>query len=373
MDSSFFDYFLPKERIAQIPATPRESGRLMVINKNTGSLLHKTIGDFPDFLEPTDVLVINNSKVFSARLMGTVNNSLSGTKKNVEILLIKPQKSVWQAIGKPGKTLLPGTNIVFYNVFSGTIIKKNTDGTLEIDFKKPVEEIITLANTYGSVPLPPYIRDTKDASSAYQTSYAKITGSVAAPTAGFHLTSSLLQRITHKGITIVEITLHVGLGTFLPIKSPSIEAHTMHTEWVEISDVAANIISKAKQEQRRIVAVGTTTTRALEGAIQIQNSKIKTQNVKHTDHLLLPTKKHSTTILPYTGDVNIFITPGFQFQIVDCLLTNFHLPQSTLLQLVSAFSSRDIILHSYNEAIRNTYRFYSFGDAMFLTFSKSLR
>lgn len=329
-----FDYHLPTDRISQTPAVPRESAKLMVVNRKTGSISHRHIAGLPFTLEANDVLVINNTKVFHARL----------TSGATELFLIRPMaNNTWQAIGKPGKKLIPGTNISFAPSFIATILEKHDDGTLIVTFNKPKDEVIMLANQFGEVPVPPYIKKIPS-DTDYQTVYAKRVGSVAAPTAGFHLTKGILKQLTSKGVTILEITLHVGLGTFLPIKSESLNTHTMHSEWVSISADVAQNINDAKAKGQRIIAVGTTTVRTLEGVAALHNGKLEA----------------------YEGDVNLFIQPGFHFNIIDGLLTNFHLPKSTLIVLVSAFANRQLILKAYNEAVNQNYRFYSFGDAMLI-------
>lgn len=349
-----YTYTLPPELIAQHPANPRESARLMVISPHAQEIIHSKVADFPSYLHDGDVMVINNTKVFKARLLASIQEN-NGKARTVELFLIKPlegaiqeknrsNKSIWQAIGKPGKFLSPGRIVTISDSFAGVIMEKTIGSTFTIEFALSVDEVITKANIYGSVPTPPYIKN-KVNDSDYQTIYAKNVGSVAAPTAGFHITDNILTQVRSKRVQIVEITLHVGLGTFLPIKSNSIETHTMHSEWTQITQNACDVINQAKKENRRIVAIGTTTVRALEGASHIQST---------------------THLLPFTGDVSIFITPGFHFQIVDCLLTNFHLPKSTLLLLVSAFAGKDHIKKAYLEAVQKKYRFYSFGDAMFL-------
>jgi S-adenosylmethionine:tRNA ribosyltransferase-isomerase len=340
-DISQFDYHVPTELIAQSPAEPRENGKLMHISRIGNTINHLHVMDFPTLLHSGDVLVINNTKVFKARLNGTIDTI---PNNRVELFLIRPTTdSVWQAIGKPWKKFTVNATISIGSDFTATIQSINADGTLNITFTKTTQEVIDLANTYGSIPLPPYIKHPTNPET-YQTSYAKIVGSVAAPTAGFHLTTNLLQKIKTKGVIICEITLHVGLGTFKPVKTQTIEEHIMHSEWVSVSNPTATIINEAKRQERKIIAVGTTTVRALEGIASIHNGLLKA----------------------YEGDINLFITPGFHFNIVDGLLTNFHLPKSTLLVLVSAFAGRSKILNAYNEAIKNSYRFYSFGDTMFI-------
>jgi S-adenosylmethionine:tRNA ribosyltransferase-isomerase len=343
-DISQFDYDLPDNFIAQSPAEPRETGKLMSISKMTGIIKHLHILDFPSLLLPTDILVINNTKVFKARLHGTLNNQ---HHSSVEIFLIHPvseSDTVWLAIGKPGKKLLDNTTVTIGPNFIATILSKNSDGTIHVSFGKTTHDVLNLADMYGSIPLPPYIKHPKNPES-YQTSYAKVVGSVAAPTAGFHITPKLLETMKMKGVTICEITLHVGLGTFKPVKTKTIEEHVMHSEWVSVSDTTARTINDAKRKGRRVIAVGTTTVRTLEGVAALHNGRLEA----------------------FAGDINIFITPGFRFSIIDGFLTNFHLPKSTLLILVSAFAGRERILHAYKEAIKHSYRFYSFGDAMFIS------
>lgn len=335
---SEYDYHLPEDRIAQTPANPRESAKLMVLTRNDQTMIHKHVSDLPQYFRRDDILVVNNTKVFRARLHGTFG------EKTVELFLIRPtEKNTWIAMGKPGKKITPGSTIVIAGDFIGHITHKHEDGTFIVDFGMLPEVVIAKANQYGSVPVPPYIKTIPNASD-YQTSYAKYEGSVAAPTAGFHFTKNIRQTLAKKGVTIIELTLHVGLGTFLPIKSQTVEEHAMHSEWVNVSADVARTINEAKRDKRRVIAVGTTTVRTLEGIAHI----------------------HNGLVVPYQGDINLFITPGYRFSIVDGMVTNFHLPKSTLIVLVSAFAGRKTILHAYKEAIRLGYRFYSFGDAMLI-------
>lgn len=351
--TSDFDYDLPHDRIAQFPANPHESAKLMVLNRTTGAIDHHAVGDLPIFFHKGDVVVVNNTKVFHARLHGTVDG------KRVEVFLIRPLAgNTWLALGKPGKKILTGATILIADNFACTIIEKNSDGTFIVSFTLLPEEVINQANIYGEIPTPPYIKTTpKD--SDYQTIYAKYVGSVAAPTAGFHLTKNILKTLKNTGVTTLEITLHVGLGTFIPIKSEILETHTMHSEWVEITQKVANQINEAKVKHQRVIAIGTTTVRTLEGVAALYNG----------------------TLTQYRGDVNLFITPGFRFNIIDAMLTNFHLPKSTLIVLISAFAcppetassdagrrdGREHVLDAYKEAVNTNYRFYSFGDAMLIT------
>jgi S-adenosylmethionine:tRNA ribosyltransferase-isomerase len=334
-----FDYYLPLQNIAQTPANPRESAKLMVIQKNTGTIEHRHISDIADYFQRGDVVVVNNSKVFHARLRGTVNGT------SVEIFLVRPiTRYSWLALGKPGKKIIPGSVVTIAQDFIAQIERKNPDGTLRINFGSTPGEVIKKANIYGEVPIPPYIK-TIPKDRDYQTVYAKHVGSVAAPTAGFHLTENILSELEQKGVTILEITLHVGLGTFMPIKSAMIDTHAMHSEWAEISESTAKTIRDAKKNKKRIIAIGTTSVRTLEGVASLHNNG---------------------QLEAFRGDINIFIKPGFRFHIIDGMLTNFHLPKSTLIVLVSAFAGREMTLHAYKEAVMHDYRFYSFGDAMLI-------
>jgi len=341
MDISLFDYSLLKEYIAQTPANPRESAKLMHINRKTGQISNHHIYDLPYMFHPGNLVVINNTKVFKARLSASVH--VDGNMSQIELFLIRPKGTYWIALVKPGYKAKPGRMITITPRFCGTVKEKQEDGSIIVNFGKPVDEVISLSNTYGSVPVPPYIKSIPDLPT-YQTSYAKKTGSVAAPTAGFHLTADIRRQMKERGVELEEVTLHVGLGTFQPIRTDIIEDHIMHPEWVEISEQTAGAITKAKNEHRRVIAIGTTTVRTLEGVAAINNGIIK----------------------PYKGDVNLYITPGFAFHIVDAMLTNFHLPKSTLLVLVSAFGGIELIHKAYRQAIEQKYRFYSFGDGMMI-------
>ncbi len=364
METSDFDYELPEELIAQTPLEPRDSSYLMVVDKNNKIYKHEHFYDIVDYLQAGDVLVWNNSKVFKARLHGTVmlDEKTAGVElpenqtdiilntSKVEIFLVRPMENfgVWKVLAKPGKKLRLGMKVVFADDFFAEVITKESDGTFLVQFNDNDVEVRAKANKYGDVPLPPYIKTEKfdGLESRYQTVYAKTEGSVAAPTAGFHFTPELIKKLKDKGVEFAEITLHVGLGTFLPVKTEKMEDHKMHSEWVELTDKNAHIINNAKLEGRRVVAVGTTTVRTLEGIAQGLEGNVVT---------------------PWQGDINIFICPGFKFKIIDALITNFHLPKSTLLMLVSAFvGEREFTLECYNEAVKNNYRFFSFGDAMLI-------
>ncbi|MFH1286918.1 MAG: tRNA preQ1(34) S-adenosylmethionine ribosyltransferase-isomerase QueA [Candidatus Magasanikbacteria bacterium] len=357
MKTSDFDYNLPSQRIAQKPMEPRDHSRLMVIDREKKTLEHKKFFDIIDYLQKGDILVWNTSKVFKARLFGTlVSNGgepLFNHTKPMEVFLVRPMENpgIWKVLAKPGKHLDVGTRVKFAEHFFCEAAVKEKTGTILVQFLCVddegerilfEEEVRKEANIYGHVPLPPYVKDEKCELEVYQTTYAKQEGSVAAPTAGFHFTPELIERLKEKGIEFAEVCLHVGLGTFLPVKTEKIEDHVMHSEWVGLSKENAKKIVTAKEEGGRIIAVGTTTVRTLEGIAQ-----------------------HG--LKPYTGDINLFILPGFEFQIVDAMITNFHLPKSTLLMLVSTFAGdRKFMLECYREAVEKEYRFYSFGDAMFI-------
>ncbi|OIO19265.1 MAG: tRNA preQ1(34) S-adenosylmethionine ribosyltransferase-isomerase QueA [Candidatus Magasanikbacteria bacterium CG_4_10_14_0_8_um_filter_32_14] len=385
MNTSDFDYNLPNECIAQKPLEPRDSSKLFLVNKKNKKVDHKHFYDIVDYFKSGDLLVWNNSKVFKARLFGRLeasNNDVDEdgvpdkfllNQKEVEIFLVRPMNNsgVWKILAKPGKRVKPGMNVRFAPNFFCTVVIKELDGTILVQFEEDDKEVMKKANQYGHIPVPPYVKDEPDQLEFYQTIYSKEEGSVAAPTAGFHFTTELIEKLKFKGVDFAEVTLHVGLGTFLPVKSERIEDHTMHSEWVEISEDTADKINKAKKEGRRVIAVGTTTVRTLEGVAKLTTDYIQ-QTTENTVDCRL-----STVVRSYTGDINIFIKPGFEFKIVDAMITNFHLPKSTLLILVSAFvgdrlagrsssEGREFMLQCYKEAIEKEYRFYSFGDAMFI-------
>lgn len=358
MKTSEFDYKLPMERIAQKPMEPRDRSKMMVVQKkwtlfNCGRIKHKTFFEIENYLRPGDLLVWNNSKVFKARLFGELLSGegqqlMDHKKKVIEIFLVRPMENpgVWQVLARPGKHVQNGAKIRFAPGFVCEVILKEPNGTILVQFEDNAETVRAKANQFGKVPIPPYVKDEVHELEMYQTVYAKHEGSVAAPTAGFHFTEELVRKLKNKGVEFAEATLHVGLGTFLPIKSETVEDHTMHSETVELTQENADKINKAKKEGRRVIAVGTTTVRTLEGIAMFHNSK---------------------QLKPYSGEINIFIKPGFKFKIVDAMITNFHLPKSTLLMLVSAFvGNRKFMLKCYKTAVKKKYRFYSFGDAMFI-------
>ena len=340
MKTADFDYELPEELIAQDPLLKRDSSRLMVLDKNDGSITHKHFYDITDYLMPGDCLVLNNTKVIPARLIG--HRDPSGGV--AELLLLKRlSDDEWECLAKPGKRLKEGADIIFGDgVLHGTVTKVHDDGnrTVKFSYEGIFEEVL---DKLGEMPLPPYITHKLLDKNRYQTVYAKYDGSAAAPTAGLHFTPELLDKIRDMGVKIAEVTLHVGLGTFRPVQAEEIKDHIMHSEYYEISPEAAELINKTKNEGKRIVSVGTTSTRTLEACA--------------TEH---------GKIIATGGNTSIFIYPGYEFKVVDALITNFHLPQSTLLMLVSAMAGRENVLAAYEKAVKERYRFFSFGDAMLI-------
>ncbi|MEE0960644.1 MAG: tRNA preQ1(34) S-adenosylmethionine ribosyltransferase-isomerase QueA [Lachnospiraceae bacterium] len=335
-----FDFYLPEELIAQDPLEDRSSSRLLVLDKETGEIEHKIFKDIIDYLNPGDCLVVNNTKVIPARLIG----EREGTGAHIEVLLLKRRENdIWEVLVKPGKKAKPGTIINFGgDKLQAEVLEVVDDGNRLIQFryKGIFEEIL---DELGQMPLPPYITHKLQDKNRYQTVYAKYEGSAAAPTAGLHFTKELLEKIKEKGVTIASVTLHVGLGTFRPVKVENILEHHMHSEHFQIEESEAKKINDARKNGGRIIAVGTTSTRTLESAA-LENG----------------------TIPATSGDTSIFIYPGYKFKAIDCLITNFHLPESTLVMLVSALAGRDNILNAYKVAVDERYRFFSFGDAMFI-------
>ena len=340
MDLKDFKYDLPEELIAQDPLEDRSSSRLMVLHKDTGRIEHKIFRDIIDYLNPGDCLVINDTKVIPARLMGIKED----TGAAIEVLLLKRNADdVWECLVKPGKKARTGARIVFgEGLLVGEIVDVIEDGNRMIKFHYEgiFEEIL---DKLGQMPLPPYITHKLQDKNRYQTVYARNEGSAAAPTAGLHFTKELLEKIKEKGVNVVSITLHVGLGTFRPVKVDKIEEHHMHTETFNISKEAADTINRTRAAGGRVIAVGTTSCRTLESAA--------------ADDGTIPAR---------SGDTDIFIYPGYKFKAIDCLITNFHLPESTLIMLVSALAGRDNIMNAYETAVKERYRFFSFGDAMFI-------
>ena len=340
MSTEEFNYELPERLIAQTPLKDRSSSRLLVMDRDTGAIEHKHFTDIIDYLLPGDVLVINDTKVIPARLIGEKEE----TKAVIELLLLKELGSdEWECLSRPFKRLHVGTKVSFgKGLLIAEVIEKKEEGIVKVKFNYQ-GIFLEILDKLGEMPLPPYIHEKLQDKNRYQTVYAKNLGSAAAPTAGLHFTKQLLAKIKEKGVIITNVTLHVGLGTFRPVEVEDVSKHHMHSEFYEMSRETADILNKAKKEGRRIIAVGTTSTRTLE-------------TIMHTYH----------EFKECHGSTDIFIYPGFNFQAIDCLITNFHLPKSTLVMLVSAFSSKEKILQAYEEAIKNEYRFFSFGDAMFI-------
>ena len=342
MKLSDFDYNLPSELIAQKPIRPRDHSRLLVLDKKTGKIAHKHFYDLIDYLQTGDVLVLNNSKVFPARLIGKKKE----TGGKIEVFLLRSVRDgLWECLcGGRGARI--GLAITFSKGLAGEIVKSNGNGTWEMSFNKSGDAMMKIINQIGLVPLPPYIKRKDNLQKGdkvnYQTVYADKVGSVAAPTAGLHFTPNLLKKIKAKGAKIEYVTLHVGLGTFAPVKVDDITKHKMHAEWVEVNKRTIKEISKARAEKRRIIAVGTTSARTLETVFS--KSKIE----------------------EFSGWTDIFIYPGYKFKVVDSLVTNFHLPKSSLIMLVAALAGKAKIDKAYSEAIKKKYRFYSYGDAMFI-------
>ena len=335
-----FDYELPEELIAQTPIKKRDESRLMVLNRKEQTIEHKIFKDIIDYLKPGDVLVRNNTKVIPARLYGRKE-----TGAKVEFLLLNNiEGDIWESIVRPGNKLHVGTKVIFGDgILEAEILEIMPGGTRKVEFK--YEGIFNeILDKIGLMPLPPYIHESLKEKDRYQTVYAKYDGSAAAPTAGLHFTPELLEKIQEKGVEIANVTLHVGIGTFRPVKEDTVEAHKMHSEHFYIKQEDVDKINKAKQEGRRVIAVGTTSCRVLESIADENTGMVKT----------------------IEDDTEIFIYPGYKFKCIDGLITNFHLPQSTLLMLVSALAGKEYIMKAYKEAVKEKYRFFSFGDAMFI-------
>lgn len=335
--SSYY-YDLPEELIAQTPIEPRDISRLLVYNRKEDKIEHKVFRDIIDYLHEGDILVVNNTRVLPARLFG-----YKDTGAKIEILLQKRLNLTdWEVVSKPAKRLSDGTIITFNKDFACEILEKGEYGSCKVKFlfdgvfEQRLSEV-------GQVPLPPYIHEKLKEKERYQTVYSKVEGSSAAPTAGLHFTPELLEKIKTKGIKIVEVLLHVGLGTFRPVKEDNILNHEMHSEYIEMSEENAKILNNAKANGQRIIAVGTTSVRVLESSANEQG-----------------------IIIPQKRETNIFIYPSYKFKVVDALITNFHLPESTLIMLVSAFAGYDQTMNLYNQAVKEKYRFFSFGDSMFI-------
>ena len=346
LNVSDYDYFLPEEQIAQDPLADRSSSKLLVLDKNTGETSHHVFKEIIDYLNPGDCLCINNTKVIPARLIGRKK-----TGGVVEVLLLKrleDEKSKWEVLTRPGKKARVGDEIIFGGegpedfdlLCRVTEVKEDGNRIVEFEYDGIFEEIL---DKLGQMPLPPYITHRLEDKNRYQTVYAKIEGSAAAPTAGLHFTNELLEQIKEKGVKVVSVTLHVGLGTFRPVQVENILDHKMHSEYYEVSEETAKILNETKANGGRIISVGTTSTRTLE-------SVTDENGIVHAG----------------SGETQIFIYPGYKFKAIDGLITNFHLPKSTLIMLVSALAGRKNVLNAYKEAVEKKYRFFSFGDAMFI-------
>ena len=340
MKTSDFTFELPEELIAQDPLADRSSSRLLVLDKETGEIIHEVFKNVISYLKKGDCLVLNDTKVLPARLIG----EKEGTGAKIEVLLLKRrQDNVWETLVKPGRKAKPGTRISFGD---GRLVGEVTDivdegnRLVRFEFEGIFEEVL---DELGQMPLPPYITHQLEDKNRYQTVYAKHEGSAAAPTAGLHFTKELLKEIEEKGVRLAYVTLHVGLGTFRPVKVEDVTDHHMHSEFYSVDETAAQAINQTRKEGGRIISVGTTSTRTLESVADVDGH-----------------------IEPKSGWTDIFIYPGYEFKVIDALITNFHLPESTLLMLVSALAGKEHILAAYEEAVRERYRFFSFGDAMFI-------
>lgn len=335
-----FDFYLPEESIAQHPATKRDESRLMVLQKETGEIEHKKFKDIVDYLKAGDCLVLNNTRVLPARLFGAKED----TNGKMEFLLLKRvEKDTWETLVKPGKRAKIGNRFVFGNgELKAEVVGMGEEGSrlVRFEYEGIFEEVL---DSLGQMPLPPYITEQLEEKERYQTVYSKEVGSAAAPTAGLHFTEELLQRIKDKGVEIAFVTLHVGLGTFRPVKVDDINDHHMHSEYYQMSKETADTINRCKENGGRLIGVGTTSCRTIE-SIADENGKLKEQS----------------------GWTEIFIYPGYKFKALDCLITNFHLPQSTLIMLVSALAGKEHVMNAYDVAVKEGYRFFSFGDAMFI-------
>ena len=337
-----FWYDLPKELIAQEPADPRDAARLMVLDRKNDKILHSVFHELPHYLEKGDLLVVNNSKVLPARLMGTK----VPTGAVCELLLLRQVKGdTWECLARPGKRMQPGTKVEFGDGSLTAVVDETLpDGNKYVTFTYDTETLYEKLDEFGKMPLPPYITKQLEDQSQYQTVYAKELGSAAAPTAGLHFTPELMDTIRAKGVNITEVTLHVGLGTFRPVQEDEIADHKMHSEWYSVSEETAKLINETRAAGHRVIAVGTTSCRTLESAY-------------------IPGKG----LRECSDNTDIFIYPGYKFKAMNALITNFHLPESTLVMLVSAFADREKILNAYNIAVQERYRFFSFGDAMFIS------
>lgn len=340
MKTNDFYFDLPEDLIAQVPLENRDESRLMTLDKNTGEVKHKTFRDILECLNDNDILVLNNTRVIPARLFGFK----AETNAEIEILLLSRKDiNTWEALTKPAKRLKLGTRIIFGDgLLIGVVKELQEEGirTIEFEYEGIFEDVL---DRLGNMPLPPYIHEKLEDKERYQTVYSKVTGSSAAPTAGLHFTPEILLELKNKGVQIEYVTLHVGLGTFRPVKAESIFDHTMHKEYFEIAEDVKNRLNEAKKNGKRIVCVGTTSVRTLESSANIINNLDRD-----------------------SGWTDIFIYPSYEFKFVDAMITNFHLPESTLIMMISAFAGKNYIMDAYEEAIKEKYRFFSFGDAMYI-------
>lgn len=335
-----FDYNLPEELIAQTPIEPRDHSRLLVLNRESGDIEHRHFYDITDYLQEGDLLIVNDSKVIPARIFGT----RAATGGVVEVLLLRAiEENVWEVLVKPGKKARPGQILEFQAGMTGEVLDILEDGKRKIRFSHQKSTIYEVLDQIGKMPLPPYITKELKDQGRYQTVYAKDPGSAAAPTAGLHFTNEIIEKIRSMNIKIAPVTLHVGLGTFRPVKEQDLSKHIMHSEYFSIPEETARLIKETKAAGKRVISVGTTATRTLESGFDEQLNLIKK-----------------------SGDTDIFIYPGYSFKVIDALITNFHLPKSTLVMLVSALAGKEKILNAYQEAVNEKYRFFSFGDAMFI-------
>ena len=341
MQKSDFYFDLPKELIAQEPCEPRDAARLLCLGRASGELRHAVFRDLPGLLQPGDLLVVNNSKVLPARLIG----HKEGTGAVCELLLLRQVKGdVWECLAKPGKRLHTGTRVIFGDGTLTAVVRDTMeDGNKHAEFFYDTPTLYEKLDAFGKMPLPPYIQKQLDDQSQYQTVYAKELGSAAAPTAGLHFTPELMDTLRKEGVRFAEVTLHVGLGTFRPVKEDDILDHKMHSEWYSVSEETARLIRETKAAGRRVIAVGTTSCRTLE-AVATKYGEVRA----------------------CSGDTDIFIYPGYQYKAIDGLITNFHLPESTLIMLVSAFCGYENTMRAYRVAVKEKYRFFSFGDAMYI-------
>jgi S-adenosylmethionine:tRNA ribosyltransferase-isomerase len=355
-----FDYDLPKELIAQQPLARRDASRMLVLERGTGQVHDAMFGDIGEWLKPDDLLVLNNTRVIPARVFGKLP-----TGGTVELLLLRQvEPDVWEALSRPSRKARPGATLQFGS-HNATIVERKPEGIRLVRFDPP--DVSTLQQSRGEVALPPYIKEKCGDCGRYQTVFAQVDGAIAAPTAGLHFTPELLRALGHAGVETAFVTLHAGLGTFRPVKAESVEEHVMHPEEFELSETAAGQVNRALSEGRRIVCVGTTTVRVLEGQAvesRVQSPESRIQNPPDAGEGRMANGEWR--VAPGKGQINLYIYPGYEWKVVGALLTNFHLPKSTLLMLVSALAGREPVLAAYRHAVEQKYRFYSFGDAMLM-------